>query len=62
MINPVRPLRPRAEGEMVWQPEKRSLFTPQFPDTSAEGNSVRELGQFGPIQILVAKRFTTQTS
>jgi hypothetical protein len=47
---------------MVWQPEKHSFLTPQFPQTTAYGSSLRKLGQFGQIQILVSKRFTTQAS
>jgi hypothetical protein len=47
---------------MVWQPEQRSFLTPQFPQTTAIGSGLRKLGQFGHIQILVAKRFTTQAS
>ena len=39
-----QPLRPRADGEAVWQPEKPSFLTPQFSHTTASGSRMRELG------------------
>ena len=59
---PNRPRRPRADGEMVWQPETCSFLTNQSSQATAHGIGLRGLGQLGPIQMLVAKRFTTQAS
>jgi hypothetical protein len=37
-----RPLRPRAEGEQVWQPEEKiSFLTPALPQPAAEGGRLR---------------------
>ncbi len=46
---PNRPLRPRAEGEQVWQPENGTSRTPQLPQTAAAGSSLRKLGKIGAV-------------
>ena len=60
---PNRPLRPRAEGERVWQPVKRSSLTSPIASNDCRRQSFEAIGgQLTPTEILVAKRFTTQTS
>ena len=55
-----RPLRPRAEGEMVWQPERRTFQAANLVKPLPA--AVIRVGIARAVQILVAKRFTTQAS